>query len=281
MRPGRLTTAIERSTEVRAGSGRRGARRGGPDGPDAARRRLTLAEEAPPAHKPPGAAAGRHAGAARALQARPSTLHGMRRGVARRSSGASGSADAIRIPLEERERWFAENGLEPAVRASRGCSFLLPARHALLWSERRDARRQAILSCMRRLRPQSSRRRGRLRGHGCGESPEANLIPLAERATDAFGRPERRPAHEWVWTARDRPARSGHAADEVAGMEFCNQLSDSACEWPVIHRDPSSFDLGVPSLMRFAHSVPLVTCPSLDCWRWPPSASPPPPRKAG
>ncbi len=161
------------------------------------------------------------------------------------------SADAIRIPLEERGRSIAEDALERVVEESHGYPFFVQLWGSLLWAECGQDRRQLTCADLDRVRPQFKQRRGQLYGHRYGELKEEKLVPVAESVAEAFARSERRPTREVLRAAQEGLKRSGRTADEDAAMDVCDRLSDLGYIWPVIHEDIDCCEPGVPSLMRF------------------------------
>ena len=107
----------------------------------------------------------------------------------------AGSADAIRIPLEERGRSIADDALERIVEESHGYPFFLQLWGALLWAECGKDSRQITCADLDRVRSRFKQRRGQLYGHRYGELKDAKPVPVAESVAEVFARSERRPAY--------------------------------------------------------------------------------------
>ncbi len=165
--------------------------------------------------------------------------------------GLDASIDAIRIPLEERERSISDDAAAPVAEESHGYPFFLQLWGELLWEASGDAGRKLSRADLDRVRPQFEKERDGLYLNRYRELARAKLLPVAESLAAVFARSERRIADEVVRAAREGLERSGRASDEDSAMDACDQLTNLGYICPTVHASVYCYEPGIPSLMRF------------------------------
>lgn len=165
--------------------------------------------------------------------------------------GPDASADAIRIPLEERGRSISDAAAARVAEESHGYPFFLQLWGELLWEASGDAGRKLSCPDLDRVRTQFEKEKDGLHLNRYRELMRAKLIPVAASFAAAFARSERRIVYEVVRAARKGLEQSGRASDEDSVMDACDQLTNLGYICPTVHSSVYCYKPGIPSLMRF------------------------------
>lgn len=161
------------------------------------------------------------------------------------------SADAIRVPLEAKNRSIAGDALAKAVRESQGYPYFLQLWGRALWDGCPDPATVISLADVERVWPRFLRERNLLYLNRYQELDDADLLPVAAGVAEAFAASDRVTPLEVCQALEECLAHEGLPSDSVAIKGALRDLRDLGYLWLVDQECGPRYEPGIPSLMRY------------------------------
>lgn len=172
------------------------------------------------------------------------------------------SADAIRIPFEERDQCIEDRALARVVSESQCYPYFLQFWGRLLWKLCPDPNVPVSCAEVDRAKPLFVSARSLYYEDRFEELNRARLVEAACGVAALFASSERRRSDEVEAVVRACRKGSGGAVRGMSAEEACDRLRNLGYVRTVIDEDIQCYEPGIPSLMTFVsrNSVPNAKC---------------------
>lgn len=165
------------------------------------------------------------------------------------------AADAIRIPLQEGGRSIEDEALQQVVAESNGYPFFLQLWGDLLWKGCTAPSVPISLADLSRARRLFEQRREDLYEELLDELRAAELVSVAAKVAGAFSNAERVIREQVALAIQSALRHTGKPSDRKTALKAERVLlRHLGYVSPVVHRGISSYEPGIPSLMRYVMS---------------------------